>query len=106
MLKNMRVKGMAKQNASPLFLKDSHALPLPSFFVLENSIYLFFETACMLCYVMFFENSKFIVNDLFKDITYKMYVIFQNLPNSLHITYKHNIQHTNSDIQNVCYFGG
>jgi len=58
MLKNIRVKGMAKQNASPLFLKRSHVLPLPSFFVFENSIYLFFETACMLCYVQTFPESS------------------------------------------------
>ena len=90
-------KDMAGKNASPLFFIDRacHILFPSSFFVFENCHYLFFETACMLCYVMLF-NEKFNTQCFFKTIsqgmTYKMYVISQNLANSLPITYKHNIQ--------------
>ena len=90
-------KDMAGKNASPpAFIDISCHIPSSSsFFVFENCHYLFFETACMLCYVMLF-NEKFNAQCFFKtisqDMTYKMYVISQNLANSLHMTYKHNIQ--------------
>ncbi|RLF50891.1 MAG: hypothetical protein DRN11_03810 [Thermoplasmata archaeon] len=66
-----------------------------SFFVNENCHCLFFETACMLCYVMLL-NEKINAHCFFmtfsQDMTYKMYVMLQNLANSPPMTYKHNIQ--------------
>ena len=105
MLNKITLQGMAGASTHSSFLRDGHALPLSSFFVFEKSIYLFFLWACMLCYVMLLRISKFVVDVFFKGMAYKMYVIFQNLPNSLLMTYKHNIQHTNYNIQNVCYGG-
>lgn len=85
-------------NASSLsFLNEipCHTLPSLLFFVFEKQHYGFFETACMLCYVMLLiENSisQCFFTTLLQDMTYKMYVISSKTPDSLLMTYKHNIQ--------------
>ena len=94
---NITSQDMAGKNASPLFFigRSCHILPFSFYFFKRNCHYLFFEKACMLCYVMLL-NEKFNAQCFFKtfsqDMTYKMYVISQNLANSLPMTYKHNIQ--------------
>ena len=80
------------------FFTREFMLSIFSNFLTEKSNIIFFETACMLCYVVLsnFENENSSINfsistdNSIQNVCYDGVIAY-----NYSITYKHNIQHTN-----------